>query len=169
MQAPTPEFEIFENSESFQLEDNQNKENLFTISHNSKSIKLKIEDLSSFPKNEYILITSLVDLQKINRFFVFFQNTQETCQTLIKFAKNKNLNIVQENNICKIKIINQINGEEFSLEIPKKEKDIKQLVETFIPLMNEMKNRIEILENENKDLKQKISKLEKKMKKLKKD
>ena len=79
------------------------------------------------------------------------------------FQKKKNLNIIQENNKCKINIINQINGEEFSFEIPKIQKDIKQEIESFIPLMLELKNKIELLEKDNLNLKQKNENLEKKI------
>ena len=164
LEAPTAfEYYKFENSESIEIENNQNQKYKLTIFNNSKYIKFYIEDLISFPKNEYILLTTLEELQKINRFFLVFRDTKETCQILINSSQKKNLYIIHDNNICKIKIINPINGEEFTFEVPKKDKDIKQEIQTnIIPLMIEMKNKINELEKDNKDLKQKIIVLEKK-------
>ena len=161
--APNPiEIINFENSETIELENNQNKKLKFIISNNSSLIQLIVEDLISFPKQEYFFVSTLEELQKLNRYFLFFQNIKEVSQTLIKLSKNKNLNIIIENNICKIIIKNQINDEEFIIELSKKEKDIKQEIESFIPLMLELKNKNEKLENENNLLKQKNENLENK-------
>lgn len=169
IKAPTPlEVKNFENSESIQIENNENEKFKLTISYNSNYIQFQIEDLISFPKKEYILNTSLEELQKINRYFLFFQSTQETSQILIKSSKNKNLFIINENNIYKIKIINPVNGEEFSFAIPKKEIGIKEQLEIFTPLMNKMSKKIDILEKDNKELRQKISELEKRLSDLEK-
>ena len=162
--APNPiEINNFENSEIIELENSQNKKLKFIISNNSSLIQLIIEDLISFPKQEYFFVSTLEELQKLNRYFLFFQNIKEVSQTLIKLSKNKNLNIIIENNICKIIIKNQINDEEFIIELSKKEKDIKQEIESFIPLMLELKTKIEKLENENNLLKQKNENLEKRI------
>ena len=161
--APTPnEITNFENSETIELLNNQNQKYKLIISNNSKSIQFIIEDTITFPKNEYIYTSSLEELQKLNRYFLFFQNVQEVSQNLIKSSKKNNLSVIIENNICKIKIINQINDEEFTIELSKKEKDIKQEIESFIPLILELKKKIEDLEKENNLLKQKNEIIEKK-------
>ena len=161
--APTPnEITNFEISETIELINNQNQKYKFIISNNSKLIQFIIEDTISFPKNEYIYTSTLEELQKLNRYFLFFQNVQEVGQNLIKLSKKNNLSVIIENNICKIKIINQINDEEFTIELSKKEKDIKQEIESFIPLIVELKQKIENLEKENNSLKQKNEFLEKK-------
>ena len=161
--APTPnEITNFENSETIELLNNQNQKYKFIISNNSKSIQFIIEDTISFPKNEYIYTSTLEELQKINKYFLLFQNVQEVSQNLIKSSKKNNLSLIIENNICKIKIYNQINDEEFTIELSKKEKDIKQEIESFIPLILELKKKIEDLEKENKLLKQKNEIIEKK-------
>ena len=161
--APNPiEINNFENSETIELENSQNKKLKFIISNNSSLIQLIVEDLISFTKQEYFFVSTLEELQKLNRYFLFFPNIKEVGKTLIKLSKNKNLNIIIENNICKIIIKNQINDEEFIIELSKKEKDIKQEIESFIPLLLELKNKNEKLENENNLLKQKNENLEKK-------
>ena len=76
--APTPnEITNFENSETIELINNQNQKYKFIISNNSKSIQFIIEDTISFPKNEYIYTSTLEELQKLNRYFLFFQCAQK--------------------------------------------------------------------------------------------
>jgi hypothetical protein len=153
---------IFTNSESIELvNDKQNEKFKLTISYNSKFIQFFVEDLISFPKNEYIFISTLDELKKINRYFLLFENTKEAYKALLKSSKNKNLKIIQEKNICKISIYNQINDEEFSFEINIKENDKKN--ESFMSLMKDMRNKIELLEKENINLKEKNNILENKI------
>ena len=67
-----------------------------------------------------------------------------------------------------MKIINQINNEEFTIEIYKKQKSLNQEIESYIPLITEMRKKIDILEKENMDLKQKNINLEEKVKDIEK-
>jgi len=166
IQAPT--VDIFNNSESVEVESSQNQKYKLIISSNSKHIQFEIEDLISFPKNEYVLLSTLEELQKINRYFLFFKDTQEASKILIKSAKDKYLFITSENNKCYMKIINQINNEEFALEVHKKQRSLKEEIESYTPLIADMKKRIEILEKENMDLKQKNINLEEKVKDIEK-
>ena len=166
----TPAINIMKNSnsESIVIENSQKQKYKLTISSNSKYIQFEIEDLISFTKDKYILLSTLEELQKINRYFLNFKDTQEASQILIKSAKDKYLFIISENNKCYIKIINQINNEEFTIETHKKEKTLKQEVESYIPLITEMKKKIDILEKKNMDLKQKNINLEEKVKDIEK-
>lgn len=166
----TPAINIMKNSnsESIVIENSQKQKYKLAISSNSKYIQFEIEDLISFPKDKYFLLSTLEELQKINRYFLNFKDTQEASQILIKSAKDKYLFIISENNKCYIKIINQINNEEFTIEAHKKEKTLKQEFESYIPLITEMKNKIDILEKENMDLKQKNNSLEEKVKNIEK-
>ena len=50
----TPSDDIFNNSDSIVVENSQNQKYQLKISYNSKKIQIEIEDLKSFPKNEYI-------------------------------------------------------------------------------------------------------------------
>ena len=150
----------YENSESIILENSKNQKHRLTISNNLKYIQFIIEDLLSALKKDYILFTTLEELQKINRYFLFFKDTQEANQILIKTAKEKYLSIVQEEDKCLIKIINKINNEEFTIDVPKNENK-KQ--DNLIYLFSDIQKRLENLEKENIELKQKNSNLEKKI------
>lgn len=151
--------EITEQSNSVEFELNKEKYKL-TISNNSKKINLKIEDLLSLQKDEYTLQTSLKALQDLNRFFSFFSNLQEVNQSLIKQVKRGNINISKGGDKCKFTIRNPINDEEFDLELPKVEgenkEDTKQDVQGSIPLLTELKKKVEALESKIESLEEKF-------------
>ena len=167
MKAPTPnEILKLNNSQSIQIQYNDNLKYNLIISCNDKIINFEIEDLISFPKNEYFYSTNFENLQKLNRFFLLFQDNSKIKEAIINSVNNKLLSIIKENDLCKIKIKNPFDENEVIIEIPKKIKNINQQIESIIPLIIEMKQKIENcetkiinLEKENKDLKQEISKL----------
>ena len=64
----------FENYESIILENVKNEKHRLTISNNSKYIQFCIENLLSIEPNNYILLATLEELQKINRYFLLFKN-----------------------------------------------------------------------------------------------
>ena len=135
------EINNFDNSEVIELENNQSQKFKLTISNNSKLIQFTVEDLISFPKNEYIYIATLEELQKINKYFLVFQNTQEVYQALIKSSKQNSLRVILENDKCGVKIKNPINDEELTINLTKKEKDIKEEFMSLIPLVLELKKK----------------------------
>ena len=175
MKAPTPnEILKLNNSQSIQIQYNDNLKYNLIISCNDKIINFEIEDLISFPKNEYFYSTNFENLQKLNRFFLLFQDNSKIKEAIINSVNNKLLSIIKENDLCKIKIKNPFDENEVIIEIPKKIKNINQQIESVIPLIIEMKQKIENcetkiinLEKENKDLKQEISKLKNENKDLK--
>jgi len=175
MKAPTPnEILKLNNSQSIQIQYNDNLKYNLIISCNDKIINFEIEDLISFPKNEYFYSTNFENLQKLNRFFLLFQDNSKIKEAIINSVNNKLLSIIKENDLCKIKIKNPFDENEVIIEIPKKIKNINQQIESIIPLIIEMKQKIENcetkiinLEKENKDLKQEISKLKNENKDLK--
>ena len=71
----------FENSQSIILENIKNQKHRLTISNNSKYIQFRIENLISAEMNNYILLTTLEELQKINRFFLYLKMNKK----LIKY------------------------------------------------------------------------------------
>ena len=175
MKAPTPNQILkLNNSQSIQIQYNDNLKYNLIISCNDKIINFEIEDLISFPKNEYFYSTNFENLQKLNRFFLLFQDNSKIKEAIINSVNNKLLSIIKENDLCKIKIKNPFDENEVIIEIPKKIKNINQQIESIIPLIIEMKQKIENcetkiinLEKENKDLKQEISKLKNENKDLK--
>ena len=161
--------EITEQSDTVEFELKKGKYKL-TISNNSNKIKFKIEDLLSMQKDEYILQTNLKELQNINRFFLLFLKLPEVSQSLIKLVKNGNIDISKEANTCKFKVKNPINDDEFYLELKKVQNDDKgnkQDLQDSIPLVSDLRKRIDVLETQNKEFEKRIESLEQKFENVK--
>ena len=143
-----------------------------TVSNNSDIIQIKVENLVSNSDDEYFFESNLDELQKLNRFFLLFENLQEVNNNLIKLIKRKDIDINVEDDVCKFKIINQMKEEEFTLDIKKREKkDEKENKEEntqSLPLVDGLKKRIDELEERNEDLENKNKELEKKVENLEK-
>ena len=137
---------------------------LLKIFNDKNNLGFSIETLNSFPKKEYYYVSSLKNLQSINRFFLFFENTEEIKMSLVKMANEKNLTFLEEKDKCTIYITNTINDSKFCLNIPIKVKDIKLEMENIISVIVELQEKNENLEKKLNTWKN-ISKYYKKKKK----
>lgn len=164
----------FEQTGTVEFSLGKKKKYKITISNNPDLIQFKIEDLVSYSDNEYFYESNLEDLQKFNRFFFLFSDLQECNQNIIKLVKNKeNINVKIENNICKFIIKNQINDDEIILELTKKDTEGKEQnnedIKDSIPLLGELKKKLDELEEKNENLENKHKELEKKVENLEKN
>ena len=169
MDAHTPKSEIrYDFKESFNIKSNENKDIKLTISYNERIILFEVEELNIFPKKEYSLYQSLNELEKINRYFRQFDNLKEVYESLKIIILNKNITAIKEENCIKLKIINTSTNKEFFINLPLKQKDIKTQIESLIPYISSLDNKINNLENQIKDMKEdfdnKIKSIEKKHK-----
>lgn len=78
-------------------------------------------------------------------------------------VKNNNLSIIEEKKQIKLQIFNTYNQKTFFIEIPKKEKDLKTEIDTIIPYITSLKDKVGNLE---KQLKEKTLALEEKINEL---
>ena len=178
MEAPLAIFETpkpnmnFQNKKSFKLEAD-NAKYILSLSYNDKLIFFEIEKDGEFPKKEYNLFLDLDQLYKINKYFVQFENFADIQTSFEALIEMKKLTILKNENEkgMKINIINPLNKKEFFIEIPLKEKTLKNEIDSIIPYIvslndkiNKMENRINILENKVNELysiKEEYSKLKK--------
>ena len=154
-EAPTQKVENETNLEPIELESNSNKFKVH-LSYTSLNISFLIEHINSFPKREYFLSKTLNEYQKLYKFFNYFDNTKEIITYIKDSFKIKSLNILISENKCDLEIKNPITKSIFKLNIPKKEQSIKDELATIIPYIETLKSRIEKLESENSELKQKV-------------
>ena len=162
--------EITEQSGTVEFELNKEKYKL-TISNDANSISFSLEDLLSLNKTEYFIQTNLKQLQKLNRFFTFFDNLQQVNKSIIKQVNNNNINITKDGNTCKFLIRNPVNDEEFFIELEKTQNEGKDNNEPDIndslPLVTELKKKVETLEKQNKNFEMRIQNLEEKIENVK--
>ena len=162
----------FEKSNSVEFSKGKKSKFNITISNNSDLIQFKIEDLVSSTEDEYYFEADFEDLKKLNRFFLLFLNLDEANANMIKLIKRDEANVKIEGKLCKLKIINALNNNEFEISLKKKknenEKDDKEENETnyvdikdTTPIIKDLKDRLDELEEKSTENGKKLQKLEK--------
>ena len=153
---------IFTSSQSFDIKEKKTNFKL-NISYNDKTLFFEIEKTDQFPKDLYTKYLSFDDLGKISRFFLQFDSLKEVIDSLQLMVKNNNISIIEEKKQIKLQIFNTYNQKTFFIEIPKKEKDLKTEIDTIIPYITYLKDKVDNLE---KQLKEKTLALEEKINEL---
>ena len=139
----TPKNEIkYDKTETFEIEKNYT----LKISYNEKIIFFEIDEKDKFPKKDYNIFLNLEELGNINRYFYQFESLKEVYDTLKKLIEQNSLSIIKEDKLMKIKIKNPINDKVIHINVPLKEKDLKNEFESIISYISSLNNRITELE-----------------------
>ena len=85
-----------------------------------------------------------------------FENLKDDFDSLKIIITKKNLLIIKEENKMKIKIINPVNNKDFYINVLLKEKDIKSELNSIIPYINTLNEKVKNLENEVNIIKNKL-------------
>ena len=148
----------FNVKESFEIvTDNINYE--ITIAFNEQLMYFEINEKKNIIKEDFNIYISLEELRKIDRFFNQFETLEEVFDSLKTLIAKKNLFIVKERINMKIKIINPANNKEFYINVPLKEKDFKRELNSIIPYINTLNEKVKNLENEVSILKNKLNEI----------
>ena len=115
----------------------------------------EIEEENDFQRKEFNLYQSLEELIKIDKYFRQFDNLNEVFNSIKILILNKNLTIIKEDKLMKIKINNPILNKEFFINIPLKEKDLKSEIDSLIPYVISLNDKINNLEKTIKEIKEK--------------
>ena len=158
----------FSSTETFNIQINEQKYKL-KISYNEKIMFFEIDEENVFQRKEFNLYQSLEELIKIDKYFRQFDNLNEVFNSIKIFILNKNLTIIKEDKIMKIKINNPTLNKEFFINIPLKEKDLKSEIDSLVPYVLSLNDKIKYLEKTIKEIKiefeNKIKIIEKKIRK----
>ena len=145
-----------------------NNQYLIKISYSDK-ITITINEIDSILSFYYIADLTLLSLTKLNKIFKMFDTLEEAYQCFKTiFDKNKiNIYISGENISCGIKIISPI-GKEEEIIIPfvKKDMDKSLTNDRLCSEVNILKKKVQILENENVNLKNLVQNLDLRIKEL---
>ena len=147
----------FSSTETFNIQINEQKFKL-KISLNEKIMFFEIDEENVFQRKEFNLYQSLEELIKIDKYFRQFDNLNEVFNSIKILILNKNLTIIKEDKLMKIKINNPTLNKEFFINIPLKEKDLKSEIDSLIPYVISLNDKINNLEKKLKKLKKKIKK-----------
>ena len=134
----------FQIKESFEIHSNE-KVYVLKVSLNDKLMFFEVEE-NIFPRGEYNIYLSLEELGKINKYFLQFDSLKEVLESFKKLIDKKNLSILKEEKKMIIKIINPFNDKEIFINVPLKEKDLKSEIDSLIPYVASLSERIQVLE-----------------------
>ena len=158
----------FSSTETFNIQINEQKYKK-KISYNEKIMFFEIDEENVFQRKEFNLYQSLEELIKIDKYFRQFDNLNEVFNSIKILILNKNLTIIKEYKLMKIKINNPTLNKEFFINIPLKEKDLKSEIDSLIPYVISLNDKINNLEKTIKEIKiefeNKIKIIEKKIRK----
>ena len=118
----------YDKIELFEIEQKYN----LKLSSNDEILFFEIEEKDKFPIENFNLFLNLEELGKINRYFYQFESLKEVCDNFKKLIEQNKLFIQRDNNLMKIKIKNPVNDKEFYINIPLKEKDLKNELILFL-------------------------------------
>ena len=159
LESPPPNKEIkFDIKESFELSSDDQKF-LLKIFLNENLIFFEVEEFNIFPKKEFNIYLSLEQLGKINKYFLQFDSLNEVLQSLKTLINKKNLTIIKEEKLMKIKITNPGNDKVFFINIPYKEKDLKSEIDSIIPYVASLNEKIQFLEKKVNSLEKKLDEI----------
>ena len=128
------------------------------IAYNESIISFKVIDSNDFPTKEYELLSNIDNLYKINNYFRMFNSFNEIQNCIIKEYQNKRISLKVNENEAKIIITNIILNNSFEINIPKRNNYLSN--KDMINIIKDMKEKIDFLMTENKELKNKISSIE---------
>ena len=155
----TPDSEIkFDKSQTFDVQTNEIAFKL-KISFNDKLLLFEVEKVEEFPKNIYNKILSLQELLEIDSFFLQFKTPEILVDSFNFIIKNNNLSIYEEDNVMKIKIINIFTKAIFTIDVPMKEKELKDQINSIIPCVSSLNIKMDKIEDDLKAKEQKIKNL----------
>ena len=147
-----------ENASSFDITTDNMKYKLI-ISYNDRLICFEIEKSGQFPKQEYYLYLNMEQLSNKNRFFLQFESIQQIFETLKSMIENKNLSIIEEGNNMRMKITIPFPKNSFYIDIPSKEKNIRDEMASISKYIVELDEKIKAGNEKIKLLEEKIDEL----------
>ncbi len=155
--APKPELK-FNIKKTFEIKSNEQNFKL-SLSHNEELMLFEIEKENAFPKQEFKLFLNLEQLGNINKYFIQFDSLDEVLTSFQTLFEIKNISIICEEKEMKIKILNPMNKKEFYINVPLKEKSLKNEIDSIIPYIISLNEKIIQLENKLDNIDKKVNEL----------
>ena len=161
MSIPSEKIKL-ENNKTFEITTDNIKYNLI-ISYDENLLCFEIEKVDQFPKKEYYLYLNKELLPKINIFFLQFESIPAIFEGLKFIIESNNLSIFEKGNNMQIQIINPFNKNSFNVDIPIKEKNLKDemnsITNYIVSVKNELEDKIKEENDKIKLLEEKIDEL----------
>lgn len=166
--APTPDKEMEKTLENIEMNINSIKIKI-QLSYTISTLSILVEENNTLLKNDYLLENNFSSIQKYDKYFKYFETTEELAKSINESLKDKSINVILNNGKCELEINNPILKTKFRLNIPIKEKNLKDEFSNIIPYIKQLNLRIEKLEKENIKLRKNVDFLMKKNEKNEED
>ena len=141
---------IYKSSELFNfiIDD---KKYILKLSYNSEILSFEIIENNSVSLKEFSLLQTYDELQKIDKYFILFDSIEDIYNSLKRLIEEKNLELIREENTIQIKIKNSITNKYFYINIQKREKNIKNKIDSLFNYIVSLNKKVNDLENQIKN------------------
>ena len=130
--------------------ENKRKKYEIILSQKSNILLIISKDLNSFPSKRYEEEFTKNTLNQISKFFMLFEDTSEIISDLKKRIEEKKYKIILNKNNFNILFKDDITNIEFSIELKRKEEDLKTIVESLCSINKIQGEKINKSEEEKK-------------------
>ena len=138
-----------------------------TLKYENNNLNITCLEINSIPSNKYEMKYSKKDLEKISRFFIIYDNIEDSLPELINQIEKKEIIINTTSSSLQITFkIKLLNCKDFTLELLKQKNDVETTVEFLCETVNYLKNENIELKNENIELKKENMELKLKNKEI---
>ena len=122
------------------------------VSFNNELMLIEVQEKENALNKEYNIYTNLEKLKQIDNFFSQFTSLSEVNDSFEELINMNCLSIAKEENNLKINIKNPLlKKKEFIINIPKKEQDIKNEIESILLYVKKLNDKINMLEKKYDD------------------
>ena len=138
-----------------------------TLKYENNNLNITCLEINSIPSNKYEMKYSKKDLEKISRFFIIYDNIEDSLPELINQIEKKEIIINTTSSSLQITFkIKILNFKDFTLELLKQKNDVETTIEFLCETVNYLKNENTELKNENVELKKEINELKLKIQEI---
>ena len=121
------------------------KEYSIAISVKNNSINFFIEEIDSIPPMKYETNFSEENLKGLSKYFLMFDNIEESFNDIVKLMNNKSYEFKEDNNLIIIYFNTGIINKNFKIEIPNKKIKIEERLEELTQIIKKQQNEINLL------------------------
>ena len=112
-----------------------------TLKYENNNLNITCLEINSIPSNKYEMKYSKKDLEKISRFFIIYDNIEDSLPELINQIEKKEIIINTTSSSLQITFkIKLLNCKDFTLELLKQKNDVETTVEFLCETVNYLKN-----------------------------
>ena len=120
------------------------KKYIIKLSYNNEILAFEILEKNELSLKDFNLYQNYEQLKQIDKYFLLFENIEEIFNSLKRLISDKNLSLIKGENEIKIEIKNSLTNKYFFINIPLKDKNINNKIETLFNCIISLKKKFQI-------------------------